>query len=69
MHRGARRLCVTIMGRDGLRILSMVTVDRCANPNEHAVYLDSNSDLELGSDCYKSARGSNIGRTTRSCIG
>jgi hypothetical protein len=45
MHRGARRLCVTIMGRDGLRILSMVTVDRCANPNEHAVYLDSNSDL------------------------
>jgi hypothetical protein len=45
MHRGARRLCVTIMGRDGLRILSMLTVDRCANPNEHAVYLDSNSDL------------------------
>jgi hypothetical protein len=45
MHRGARRLCVTIMGRDGLRILSMVTVDRCANPSEHAVYLDSNTDL------------------------
>jgi hypothetical protein len=64
MHRGARRLCVTIMGRDGLRILSMVTVDRCANPNEHVVYLDSNSDL-IATNRRAAAT---LGRTTRSCI-